>query len=366
MKVVMICGAGLSRAEGSAFKSKPHAIPPLDTDFFRIAASIKSPAITSHLETVNKFFKDTRNIDLVGKDIGYRMENAFNDVYFDAISRTEPLFQSAFLSLIMAFRIVIANTTNSLTCRRNSPLYEFINSLIKNESDKLTIVSFNQDILIEKALDRLAKSRKDSSLWNMDYGYGTKNLIFTAPTGTSKFQLFPRVGSKFGKTRIVVLKPHGSLNWYAVTVKRSPTVKSLFAKKRRIYCSKNKRISEANLTYSSPKEKGRQTWYTWPLIVPPVFAKLSFAETFLKPIWEKIDKAIKECERLIIVGYSFPIADYYASSFLRRATYQNRNLKQAIIINPDLDVSSRCWEVISVDSVLQYRGIKEYLEELNK
>ncbi len=69
-----------------------------------------------------------------------------------------------------------------------------------------------------------------------------------------------------------------------------------------------------------------------PQIIPPVFNKAN--ATFGTPIWKAGLDALRTCKNLIICGYSLPTTDSYMQYFLKAALGPNRNLNQIFVFDP--------------------------------
>lgn len=165
------------------------------------------------------------------------------------------------------------------------------------------VVSLNYDTLMDKALLGCG--------WNPAVGYGfsaghkTKFLDGLKTTGT------PR--------NVLLLKPHGSLNWFAkgtilnyeeVLSKRPPS-KILMARVPRAYD-----ISREKLVR---------------FFVPPLYSKF-FANRFWKSLWDRLFRCLIEAEVFIIIGCSLIEADFHLRAIIGRALRKRRRKFQRIII----------------------------------
>lgn len=121
----------------------------------------------------------------------------------------------------------------------------------------------------------------------------------TAPTGSLSKNLFKENNNN--KTVVKVLKMHGSLNWYTRTTKRD-NVPSKLTNSKSIYCTKRIKLV-SDMTYTTGNSLGRKHWYTWPIIVPPIFEKGSFMGKILSNVWQAAFESIKNAENIFIYGY---------------------------------------------------------------
>jgi hypothetical protein len=163
-----------------------------------------------------------------------------------------------------------------------------------------TIITFNWDLTIEHALE----SRTDFSFW-----YG------------------PR-----GDADVLLLKPHGSVDWFPRS--RLPRKDS----KHRV-----SKLDDDLCVY--PKfdfATYRELRTTEPVIVPPILVK-RFNWDFLRQVWKRVYIEISRAARLYILGYSLPREDQFARLVIGRALLNNRlNAEGAgrqparvTLVNPD-------------------------------
>ena len=279
MKTVVIIGAGASRAEAISGGGNRKQRPPLDTDFFSISGL---HGLDAHREIVADFVRDHFRIELFVHPRP-RMEEIFGLVYTSTAGALSPKgSKEVFSSLCRIYSTVIANTTNWLSPSRKGPLCRLLHGTVVD--GPTTVITFNQDILVEKAL-RVLNAKDSPVSWFPDTGYSVKFSEFSTPagkTGTGSMFYLSALGLK---SRPVVLKPHGSLNWYAKTP-RADRAPAQLRKNQPIHCTRRLTLA-TNMTYTQETDSGlgRKTWYTWPIIVPPIFEKGSFLGEALEDVW---------------------------------------------------------------------------------
>ena len=157
-------------------------------------------------------------------------------------------------------------------------------SLLPRLSSKDVILSFNYDCLIEKALQEKAKSR-----WNPGEGYG-----FPAQGNVKNWQ---------SRKGITLLKPHGSLNW---NIDAGAKVTTLEAR-----------------PYDIRTAKGR--------IIPPTWFK-NIEKYPYEDVWKRARYEIRECEALIVIGYSIPLTDLFSRILFRTDI---KTIEFLVIANPN-------------------------------
>ena len=206
--VVLVFGA-------DALNKPLKAQPPLDRGFFANTLRSKSPH-TWTTQTMN-YMKKHYGTDIAqeGNDsLEMVMAVLYADIYGGALAEEAfPVLRG----LIMLFLRRLAETTNDIPMTRKSFLYRiivrFLNAGVRPRN--LTIVSFNQDIQAEKALEAIAarQGRAGEDVFTFPNCYQLpKSVRVTEPTRSSTPKFERTNGTEQG---VSILKLHGSLNWYS-------------------------------------------------------------------------------------------------------------------------------------------------------
>lgn len=185
------------------------------------------------------------------------------------------------------------------------------------EDENAALISFNWDLILDK-------------------------LLFGDELGKNCYRL------KSSEGRPVLLKPHGSLNWF-----EHETGQHIQNEKRvEIYHGKNKTSVYAFLPYRAPVSKNERV-YT-PLIVPPVHLK-QFDKPIFTKLWQDTVSVISTAKKVVFLGYSMPATDLHVQ-FIMRCGFHNQMegvLKkggtrasktgeaEVIIVNPDQSAAKR-------------------------
>ena len=151
-----------------------------------------------------------------------------------------------------------------------------------------TFIGLNYDILIDRAI--ISETGSDP-----DYG------VTVEPEDRQAYG--PAEG---GGQHTKLLKLHGSLNWLLC-----PTCNVLFFDR---YERAAVHLPEHVHRLSCPRCQEPRV----PLIVPPTFFKVMSCH-FLQCIWRQAEERLKEADRIIFCGYSFPDADVHLKYLLKRA-----------------------------------------------
>jgi hypothetical protein len=145
---------------------------------------------------------------------------------------------------------------------------------------------------------------------------------------------------------VVVLKPHGSVNWYDSMPSRIPVVKMGVG---------SATMFVAGDIFSNAGIVGNPAGF----IVPPSPQK-SIEVEFLRKIWTSFSSLVTNTRALSIIGYSMPYADRLARLVLRRAGGQFSNTKMVSVINKDSSARDHYRRLI--DPRIEFAGL--YFEEL--
>lgn len=331
MKTVVIVGAGATVAESLPSQPARGYIPPLDTTFFQLCdvAQLTGRGI------VNRYLDREYGLDPLSDHSG--MEEVFNLIYSDALSgdRTDESVIACW-SLIRMYRDAIMKTTNGLSGRSRSGVGHLFRFLIEARSDRsVTFITFNHDLVIEKAIDETAAMSKYSYVpWNLfrAYGLSLPEERFSEKDGGSRFAS----SLEHDNRSIEVFKLHGSLNW-VYPVRSADDAENVFRRPGGDLRCVNDKTIYRNLRLVG--EQRRQPLQ--PLIVPPLYEKSSHIGDLLKPIWTSAQSAIESADELIAFGYSLPDADIPARGVIRRGVHKNRGLQAITVIDTDPSISSK-------------------------
>jgi hypothetical protein len=188
-------------------------------------------------------------------------------------------------------------------------------------SENAAIVSFNWDLILDE-------------------------LLFEKGLGPASYGLAKDLAGG-----PVLLKPHGSLNWY-----ESSQIHAVPAKKRTtIFQSGRGQARECIEAFLYPREIRSKVGKRYnPLIVPPTYLK-DFRRPLFQRLWNNCTGLLSTPKTLIFLGYSLPAADLHAQ-FIFRCGFHNQiegrldanggrqpptGAAKVIIVNPDQDAARR-------------------------
>lgn len=338
-KTVVVVGAGATFSDGS---NKPKKYrPPLDSGFFKICRDLRY----SELRPITAYLENHYSIDPTDP-IFDSLERIMAIIYADI---TNPTLSTgslkAFRSLIQLFNRRIAETTNELNPTTQCNLYRLITRLIKSgvSPSHITIVTFNQDLQIEKVLDKIQQTKS----------YDKHGIIFRFPgcyritNGTEKLSAAPAHLPTFPKSTetsgIAILKLHGSLNWFSTHTSSRVPKNSILSTKKDFFITPRR-----NIPIKMEFQREKKSVHTFPMIIPPINNKASVIHKDLHPIWKIAEQRMRDADNILVFGYSCPQSDFESANLFRRAANAGTDPERFSVINPDCIAFNRFVEVTSL------------------
>jgi len=323
---VLILGAGATRG-GFSGKNLP---PPLDTDFFEIAAKIAGRGTNtlskSVLQTVWNLY---RRINGVSMEYYYRdIDSREKFTAFANPNRRPRDWENEKRKLIELIRRVYIHTTgeydekNKLKGMPSEHHKNIIMSLGKGDS----IITFNYDLVVEESVE-------DSQKWNPKHGYGYKDVTgLNGAWSRAWFKKHNVAAENVKESDIQLFKLHGSINW---------TIHKF-----------NKRIQLKPYPYHVERYRGAPRRESMAILAPGWIKDVG--EKPYDLLWKAARKRLTDCKSIIIVGYSLPETDFFARSLFSevvryRLSRHKRpfDLKQLHIADIDHTVINRYVELFS-------------------
>lgn len=166
----------------------------------------------------------------------------------------------------------------------------------------------------------------------------------------------------------IVVKPHGSLNWYRYT--EVPASSSGRLADKEFMSQKEgtvvlKRSPQHYWMYNPPEANG---YLLDPLIIPPVELKSEVykepaVRAFVDELQRVAKRALSRCSRLIIIGYSLPPTDTHIEELLREGL-AGQELERLVIVNPDSSAVERAIGVVPSHKSSQiYQDLPAFLAQ---
>jgi hypothetical protein len=356
---VLVLGAGASLAEALGHRPKrDREHPPLDKNFFeRTAAHVRAERSAAHrarlLTRVVSRAEALGQQNLCGSNPPVSLEEHLGRLFFELNSSATPTNIQAYYDLVRLYNSELLTTTNWMIGRSG-----VIRDLIQQElrTARLSIITFNQDLLIENALARVSATRQPG-VWCFKHVYGLPTDLDPISDTTESYS---SDCSGHRDAHVPIFKMHGSCNWVYRTRNAYPSAQ-VARGHRTLLLWTNKKLSQS--THMAWRRTGRSRWYMWPLIVPPVYEKHSYITGDLKHVWDNATVALSQATRVIFWGYSFPRADLHARYFFGSLAHQNEALRTPILINPDPRSQDELWSVLHPHKVSHYRNINAFLTD---
>lgn len=211
---------------------------------------------------------------------------------------------------------------------------------LQSSGCRVTVVTTNYDLHVElagypnenDAFQNTLQCRLSPSLYQTfidDCHYG-------------KHSLAPLYSSHDSLAHPLLLKLHGSVNWYGSGRKVSVDARAYPHYARHPngtpqYTSIDN-IAGKPILMSGPSsnlEVGGEELE--PLVVPPAIIKTG-ASSVLDEQWQFAADALSEADHVWFLGYSFPPSDSYMRYFLAGSLSQNARLRQIAVIDPDRSI----------------------------
>ena len=365
MRTVLLIGAGGSLAQAESYRKRRKGIhPPLDGDFFTRCTSIGKTRgdVSRRIKSLTDALTVAPGVGDPFDPVPLPMEQFFADVYYEVAGRRNAAAFEVFVSLMRLYSVVLATTTNWMADRSDAGILDRLigKEITRADPDKPTIITFNQDLVIENAIARLTR-RGPSWCLSALYSMPTLSPLF-APAGQPVFRHHD--SSCMDGAPVVLLKLHGSLNWGTRSLNALPSAGSVFPQgRRKTVFLQNRRLIEPQSRMRTHVRRGRNRWYLWPLIVPPIYDKQRITGmNVLQALWDSAAGAIEQTERLVMVGYSLPESDILARQLLRRAYAANSGLTSVEIVNPNPDVGPKVQRILGAKVVRVYQDIESYID----
>lgn len=189
---------------------------------------------------------------------------------------------------------------------------------------RINCITFNYDDVLDQALWEVekfyrgrAQDEKQMPYWHPDGGYG----FFVRPS-----EVTIRDGDRFmDKTSMLLLKLHGSINWFARMGERRPYSVDAVLHHQNWYPP-----SDQGPSGYDPELIGRHL-VPDPFLIPPVLDKSALVEEpVLSLVWSLAKEILKNSHEVVFVGYSMPVTDLAASFLFSEALGERAHIVRAV------------------------------------
>lgn len=306
-------------------------MPPLDSTFFERLAELRVK-VPAELRDYAVDLLGHNPFMTLGSSPRPAMEEFFKDLFYDFVSNADDeRAHAAYRQLVSAYATVLRRTTNDVAAvGAKGPVYQLVRTAARSAS-RLSLITFNHDLILENVL---ASGPALRGRWCLRHGYGAfgAKRRYTLSKDADGFQ-DPR--SCRHKRPVLVHKLHGSLNWYFNLDDPDDDRAALRGER---LSGQVIRITRRRTIPQRLRHAGRDVR---PVVVPPIYAKQAFLETFMKPVWDEAASDLAVADRVVFFGYSLPGADIEAEKLFQRSLVRNDRLKWIDVVNPDPGAAGR-------------------------
>lgn len=337
---VILFGAGATRG-GLCGLSANLIPPPVDADFFDVSGQVRGHGTPQVVKSVlNDVWDLYQRTSGVGLEAYYRDIETRERIDRIAKPRHRPMdWKRRRSDLEELIRRVLIHTTCDTASGPQSPIISQLHRKILTKVKRSdTLLTFNYDTVIEEAFET-------ADLWSPVGGYGP-GFHGHRHDWARKWLATRKVSSRH-RTKVLLLKLHGSLNW-------------------KLYRTNAVRIKPRPYLV---RRRAREVV----AILPPGWNKRIDKNPY-KQIWKQARSSLEQCKSVVLLGYSLPDTDLLARGLFaevvrRRAAGENW-LKQLHVADPDPAAIQRLVDVFTPalganGSVFKYGGLKEFAERLS-
>jgi len=185
-------------------------------------------------------------------------------------------------------------------------------------NNKITIITFNYDDILDKAIHEAAVGL--NTRWSPNRGYG----FFCRSSYELEGKTFGH--EHYAEPHTTILKIHGSVNWRTLIGTNTPI------KSNDIF-HHSKWFSSGAAATDAPFDALETQFQAQPFIVPPVLTKASLTQQpVLQLLWSRAYDALSEADRVIFVGYSLPVTDIASSTLFKESMFMMPHHPQVEVV----------------------------------
>lgn len=219
-----------------------------------------------------------------------------------------------------------------------------------DENNCHTFISFNYDLILDRAVRKTARDRFGHECWHPSTGYGFPINCFVDDEpvpARNGAQSCPRAKSypAMPSINVEILKPHGSLNWlvphedshkvaeYGVALKDRPVIVPLTPNEGELRYWPSKNPCD-DLIYERPDDPDHIGEHVGICILPPLPPAKRPALEFIKSTrcWEAA--AIRDADEFYILGWSMPKTDQDQFDLIKGAIAgRNKPISRVVVVN---------------------------------
>lgn len=396
-RTTYVLGAGVNRE----IRDRDGFSPPLINEFFQVALgkpNLSDALHTSRLQIVYdyiyKYWRKTRS-DLTSTP--FDLEECFSLLELqrsEAIARKEDEESIRLHTIQFRLKGLAAELLSEfeMYAYQSDAMVRF--GRVLHEA-KPTILTFNYDSIVEAIIesasglnpsphpersrhlsveatklsnDELAYSHFN---WKRPLAYGIQfDLVQLPQAGASRYaegvEFYSHPQNQLYSWPI--LKLHGSLNWFRyLPIRFFPALSDGL--------EELPRDKENSVIFSDHAQYrwwfGQpylHEWYIDPILITPTLHKNEFLyhplyRRVFVPVWEQAKATLRNCKRLVVIGYSFPPTDFLTKKLFLEA-FSERTTEELVVVNPDTSVVQIVKDLCNFKkSALVCKNLKEFLDQ---
>lgn len=258
-------------------------------------------------------------------DLQLEIRDKANNITNERISNQE-LLEAIKIWLWQIFRRVPINRPKRWSlnkkCIDREPYIAFINALKNYGFDKISILTTNYDLIIEFLCNYI-----DSKVYYAIEKYEPESI--TEHT-------YGNFGSKNNnKQSLTLCKLHGSVNFFEHNDDSNKfyIISDLGGKIKKSSVKETvPAVSALDAAIHILKDKS-----LFPAIIPPSYAKMQKCY-WLNDVWHYASKSLKNAQKWIFIGYSFPPSDGHINTLINLALINKKDRPKVIVVSPSSDI----------------------------
>ncbi len=346
---MIVIGAGASLAEALDHKPvRDREHPPLDATFFQ---RVKKYRASPLLERIEKQATALGIPDLAGSSPATRLESTCGDTISRSVT-TRLRRVRAYFEAIELYASEITVTTNWMMGRSG-----LIKKVTRRSCAQAAGSASSASIATCWPRTRSACSAQSSGVRLVpDWCLWLQEAI--ADTCRPGRRIRRPVPQRRASGRNPLYRMHGSINWVFKHRDRYPPA-DLVTKERELYLLNHQKLPQNRVLRIRPGA-GRP-WYSFPLIVPPVYEKHAFIRRHLQEVWDGGTAALESATRVLFWGYRFPLPIPTVAIFPSSGS-EERGPPAASRHRSRPAAGPVTWEVLQPTRVEQFRSAQEYLQ----
>lgn len=337
MSIVYVLGAGASFGEnltapgnGPEFAKKATATPPLIRGFFKESLFKQ---ISYSGDTAEKdfplAFEYIRKLKALGNPVGegewgeLNIEDVFTSIELDR--EFEGPESDVGAKLIITRNQLIRYIWRVIGFCTDYKEASYARALCDSLCAQDSVVTFNWDLLLDLYLNPVfVNTSRRLAHWHY-------HDFLVSALGMPSMSRTPRELSEVPSRSGMLLKLHGSLNWFQCTNSKCPGSSEIAFDQDAEHCLR--RATGIHFGGEACKRCGSDTI---PLLIPPLLRKPISDNWIIRSAWGHARARLLEAKRAVIIGFSAAGTDFYAT-WLLRSTLGLREDVEVFVVDPAND-----------------------------